>query len=114
MPEGASETLGNLISRYRGYKHWTQRKLAQEMGRSISWVTHVERDEIEIKTIDALARLAEVLEIPRDELVEARMGPEKGKSLRGPEPHCRGPSSISRTSCPTTFQCRSKDRQNHC
>ena len=82
MPEGASETLGSLIARYRGYKHWTQRKLAQEMGRSISWVTQVERGQIEIKTIDVLIRLEEVLEIPRDELVEAGMGPGKSKSLR--------------------------------
>ncbi len=82
MPEGVSETLGNLIARYSRYKHWTQRKLAQEMGRSVSWVSQVVRDEIEINNIDILIRLEELLEIPRDELMEARMGPEKSKLLR--------------------------------
>ncbi len=82
MPEGASEGLGNLISRYRKYKHWTQKNLATEMHRSVSWVCQVERNEIKVNQVDQLIRLGEVLGIPRDELVEASLGPEKVESLR--------------------------------
>ncbi|WP_276937952.1 helix-turn-helix domain-containing protein [Ferrimicrobium acidiphilum] len=82
MPEEVSETTGNLIARYIRQKGWKHKTLADKIGRSVSWVSQVVRDEIEIKDIDLLIRIEDVLEIPRDELMDARMGPEKSKLLR--------------------------------
>lgn len=80
MSPRPSETIADLIRRYRGDKHWSRMKLGNEVGRSASWIWKVERGEIEVNDVHMLGRLAVVLGVPRVELIEASLGPDTSES----------------------------------
>ena len=75
-------TVGSLIREYRISKEWTMIDFAKQVGRSASWVAQVERNEIIVTDLKILKKLAEILSVSRNDLVEATLGPEAVISLR--------------------------------
>jgi len=82
MPQRTVETIGTLVHRYRGEKHWSQRKLAGEMHYSVSWVSKVERDTQAVNDVHLLGRLAVLLGAPLAEFIDAALGPDAGDAVR--------------------------------
>ncbi|MHB1773846.1 MAG: helix-turn-helix domain-containing protein [Acidimicrobiales bacterium] len=82
MAQPTVETIGNLVRRYRGERHWSRRKLGQEVNRSMSWVSKVEDDTQAVHDIHMLGRLAVLLGAPLAEFIDAALGPEAGDAVR--------------------------------
>jgi len=81
-PVPKAETVGDLVRHYRGQKDWSRAKLAREVQRSVSWVSQVERDQIEVTNTQLLGRLAAVLGAPLVEFFVASMGPDAAELVR--------------------------------
>ena len=77
-----AESVGDLVSRYRQERDWSRRRLGQEIGRSMSWVSQVERGELSVTDTNVLGRLAALFGVPLSEFVEASMGPDADKIVR--------------------------------
>jgi transcriptional regulator with XRE-family HTH domain len=77
-----ADTVGGLVRHYRREKDWSRAKLAQEVKRSVSWVSQVERDDIEVTNTQLLGRLAAVLGAPLTEFFVASMGPDGADLVR--------------------------------
>lgn len=61
-------TTGQRVARARRRKGWDQTTLAQEMSRSVSWVTKIENGRLPLDRASVLARLAKVLDVEIPEL----------------------------------------------
>ncbi|MHB8244025.1 MAG: helix-turn-helix domain-containing protein [Acidimicrobiales bacterium] len=82
MPQPTVETIGTLVRRYRGERHWSRRKLAGEMHYSVSWVSKVEEGKQAVQSVHLLGRLAALLGAPLAEFIDAELGPEAGDAIR--------------------------------
>jgi|GEM_PF-5687682 len=82
MPQPTNGTIGDLLRRYRGERHWSRRKLGEEVNRSVSWVSKVEEDTQAVNDIHMLGRLAALLGAPLREFTDASLGPEAGDAVR--------------------------------
>ncbi|MHB1504786.1 MAG: helix-turn-helix domain-containing protein [Acidimicrobiales bacterium] len=81
-PIPKAQTVGDLVCHYRRQKDWSRAYLAKEVHRSVSWVSHVERDEIEVTNTQLLGRLAAVFGAPLVEFFIASMGPDAAELVR--------------------------------
>ncbi|WP_433227942.1 helix-turn-helix domain-containing protein [Actinomadura formosensis] len=61
-------TTGQRVARARRRKGWDQATLAQEMDRSVSWVTKIENGRLPLDRASVLAKLARVLDVEIPEL----------------------------------------------
>jgi transcriptional regulator with XRE-family HTH domain len=77
-----ADTVGDLVHQYRREKDWSRARLAQEVKRSVSRVSQIERDEIEVSNTQVLGRLAAVLGAPLTEFFVASMGPQAADLVR--------------------------------
>ena len=72
-------TLGERVKELRREKALDQRGLAEVLKRSVSWVSQVERGEIEVADVGMIQRLAVALSAPSRELIELVLGDEAGE-----------------------------------
>jgi len=77
-----ADAVGDLVRHYRREKDWSRATLAQEVQRSVSWVSQVERGAIKVTNTQLLGRLAAVLGAPLVEFFVASMGPEAADLVR--------------------------------
>lgn len=82
MGDRTTESLGMRIKELRQEAQLSQRGLADVLHRSVSWVSQVERDEIEVTDVTMLQRLAAALGVPSRELVEVVLGDEAAHKER--------------------------------
>jgi transcriptional regulator with XRE-family HTH domain len=75
-------TLGERVSELRRERGLKQQTLATVVGRSVSWVSQVERGEITVGDVGLLQRLAAALGTPSRELVELVLGEEASEAER--------------------------------
>ncbi|OIN80669.1 helix-turn-helix domain-containing protein [Mycobacterium malmoense] len=75
MPR-ADPTAGDLVRIYREEKNWSQKRLAGQMHKSVSWVSQTERGELPLNDLTVIQRLAAVLGARPQELIEAALGPD--------------------------------------
>ncbi|MGH9103125.1 MAG: helix-turn-helix domain-containing protein, partial [Acidimicrobiales bacterium] len=80
MPERPELWLGQRVKELRQERQLNQRALANILKRSVSWVSQVERGEIEVRDLPMLQRLAAALGVPSRELVEVVLGEEAGEA----------------------------------
>jgi transcriptional regulator with XRE-family HTH domain len=73
-------TLGERVGDLRRERGLKQQALATVVGRSVSWVSQVERGEITVGDVGLLQRLAAALGAPSRELVELVLGEEAGEA----------------------------------
>lgn len=72
-------TLGDRVKELRRERAVDQRGLADTVQRSVSWVSQVERGEIEVGDVGMIQRLALALSVPSRELIELVLGDEAGE-----------------------------------
>jgi transcriptional regulator with XRE-family HTH domain len=72
-------TLGERVKELRREQGVDQRGLAETLKRSVSWVSQVERAEIEVVDVGMIQRLAVALSVPSRELIELVLGDEAGE-----------------------------------
>jgi len=82
VAERRPRTLGERVKELRGERGIDQRGLADDVKRSVSWVSQVERGEINVGDVGMLQRLAVALSVPSRELVELVLGEEAGQLER--------------------------------
>ncbi|MGH9066225.1 MAG: helix-turn-helix domain-containing protein [Acidimicrobiales bacterium] len=82
MAERPRVWLGSRIKELRQERQLNQQALANILKRSVSWVSQVERGEIEVTDVSMLQRLAAALGVPSRELVEVVLGEEAGEAER--------------------------------
>ena len=71
---GRRETLGERVKELRRERGLDQRGLADVLKRSVSWVSQVERGEIEVGDVGMIQRLALALSVPSRDLIELVLG----------------------------------------
>lgn len=88
---GLMETMGQRIKRLRESRNWTQSKLADEVGVTVSAVSQWELDQTENVKLVPFLRLAAVLETDPHYLVfgAGRGAQELGKPVRAVPPKTR-------------------------
>ncbi|MDD4866859.1 MAG: helix-turn-helix transcriptional regulator, partial [Mycobacterium sp.] len=57
----ADPTAGDLVRIYREEKNWSQKRLAGQMHKSVSWVSQTERGQLPLNDLTVIQRLAAVL-----------------------------------------------------
>jgi Helix-turn-helix domain len=72
-------TLGERVKELRREQGVDQRGLAETLKRSVSWVSQVERGEIEVADVGMIQRLAVALSVPSRELIELVLGDVAGE-----------------------------------
>ena len=70
------KTFGNLVSELRKEKGFTQADLAEQMGVTDKAVSKWERD-LSYPDISSIPKLAEVLEVPLEQLMKVEKGKDK-------------------------------------
>lgn len=80
MAERPRVWLGGRIKELRQERQLNQQALGNILKRSVSWVSQVERGEIEVTDVPMLQRLAAALGVPSRELVEVVLGEEAGEA----------------------------------
>ncbi|RAQ97720.1 helix-turn-helix domain-containing protein [Thermogemmatispora tikiterensis] len=61
-------TFGHLIRTYRLQRGWSQEELAQRWGYSREYVSQIERGQRKLDSLQQVLRLADLLDIPQDQL----------------------------------------------
>jgi transcriptional regulator with XRE-family HTH domain len=75
-------TLGERVKELRAEQGLSQKALADILKKSVSWVSQVERGEIEVRDLGTLQRLAAALGATSRELVELQLGESAGEAER--------------------------------
>ncbi|MGH8886502.1 MAG: helix-turn-helix domain-containing protein [Egibacteraceae bacterium] len=95
-------TIGERIAHYRRRRRLTQEVCANQVGRSESWLSQVERGVIQLDAAVALIRLATVLKVDLSKL--AGPGADLSSNGGGHQDAPRGmPALVPVLTCPDTF-----------
>jgi transcriptional regulator with XRE-family HTH domain len=102
-------TRGQRIARARKRRGWTQQQLATELGRSVSWVSQVERGTLPLDRMSVLDQLArtlgvEIVELTGQPYRHSRPGQDSGHAgipaLRLAVQRAKLPSYVTTTAAP--------------
>jgi tetratricopeptide (TPR) repeat protein len=63
-----NNAFGKLVKSFREQRGWSQGKLAEKWGHSREYVSQIERGKRKLERWEQVARLADILEIPRERL----------------------------------------------
>ncbi|MBE3565842.1 MAG: helix-turn-helix domain-containing protein [Thermogemmatispora sp.] len=79
-------TFGHLIRTYRRLRGWSQADLAQRWGYSREYVSQIERGKRKLDSLQQVLRLADLLDIPQDQLDAIGRGiPRRSIQIQRPE-----------------------------
>ncbi|WP_052890269.1 helix-turn-helix domain-containing protein [Thermogemmatispora carboxidivorans] len=79
-------TFGHLIRTYRRLRGWSQADLAQRWGYSREYVSQIERGQRKLDSLQQVLRLADLLDIPQDQLDAIGRGiPRRSLPIQRPE-----------------------------
>ena len=75
--------FGQLVKSFREQHRWSQEELAERWGHSRVYISQIERGKRKLESMVQLSRLADVLDIPREKLVEVgRCAPQANVPTR--------------------------------
>lgn len=66
--ETGTSDFGKLVRNYRIQRHWSQQQLADRWGYSREYVSQIERGKRKLDHVERVNRLADILEIPSEQL----------------------------------------------
>src|SRR6185312_14810845 len=66
--EQNSNNFGKLVRAYREQRNWSQEQLAEKWGYTREYVSLIERGKRKLDRIDQINHLADILEIPSEQL----------------------------------------------
>ena len=68
MVRDESNTFGKLIKTYRELRGWKQEELAERWGYSREYLSQVERGKRKLEKQEQVHKLADILDIPQEQL----------------------------------------------
>ena len=78
--------FGQLIQSYREQRGWTQEELAERWGHARAYVSQIERGKRKLDSVTQVIRLADILDIPQENLEEIGRGiPTRKIEVRVPQ-----------------------------